>query len=277
MNSIKLLATAALCLLSMGAKAQTSMRITMQDGKQIDYPVSTIANLTWITNEENPDKPDVSPSGVQAVDLGLPSGLKWANMNIGATSLEDYGDYFAWGETEGYMSGKKNFSEKNYKWYMSTTSKDSDGFEVTRSGYTKYVYKSDASQYGYNGFYDDKTDLDPEDDAAHVNWGGDWRIPTSRELGELTEKCTWSWTEINGKNGYKVTGPNGNYIFLPAAGYHIFSFGEDYFRSGGGYYWTSSLTTNNGGIYISFGSSGVGWSGQGSNRYNGRSVRPVCQ
>lgn len=252
MNSIKLLATAALCLLSMGAKAQTSMRITMQDGKQIDYPVSSIANVTWITNEENPDKPDVSPSGVQAVDLGLPSGLKWANMNIGATFPEDYGDYFAWGETE----PKDYYNWSTYKW-------------CNGSGTTMTKYCT-ISNYGK---VDNKTTLDPEDDAAHVNWGGAWRMPTYAEQKELLTKCTWNWATVNGKNGHKVTGPNGNYIFLPAAGY-LGDNGSSFFTGSDGNFWSSSLY----GCYpyaLNFNFGDVHWGYYG--RCLGSSVRAVCQ
>ena len=135
-----------------------------------------------------------------AIDLGLPSGLKWASFNLGATSPEEYGDYFAWGETE----PKSNYSWSTYKWCM--------GSENTL---TKYCSNAD---YGYNEFTDDKTVLNPEDDAAHVNLGDKWRIPTIDDLEELRGNCVWEWTSMNGIYGRKVTGPNGNSIFLPAAG-----------------------------------------------------------
>ena len=227
MKTIKFIAAAVVCLLSLTANAQSTMRIEFEGGKQVDYPVSSITSIKWFTNETSPTTPDISPSGVQAVDLGL--SVKWANMNIGATSMEDYGDYFAWGETVGYNGGKKTFNTSTYKYYMSTTT----------SGYTKYVTKSDATEYGYDGFYDGKTVLDPEDDAAVANWGGSWRMPTEAEQDELCTKCTWEWKELNRKEGYKVTGPNGNFIFLPAAGYREdSSLNSVSFR---GYFWTSSL------------------------------------
>lgn len=163
-----------------------------------------------------------STGNVKAVDLGLPSGTKWANMNLGSNSPSDYGGYYCWGET----STKDNYSKDTYKWYGSWTINDStyvdeDGFTVnvegaTYSGYTKYVSnKKDA----YKGVCDNKTILDIEDDAAYAIWGNNWRMPTSSQLHELKTNCTWTWASLNGINGYKVVGPNGNYIFLPAAGF----------------------------------------------------------
>ena len=131
------------------------------------------------------------------VDLGLPSGTLWATMNIGANSPEEYGDYFAWGETE----PKENYDWSTYKWC--------NGSENTM---TKYC------TYGYYGAVDGKTELEPEDDAASVNWGASWRMPTVEQLQELIDNCTWTSMQQNGVNGRLVTGPNGNTIFLPAAG-----------------------------------------------------------
>lgn len=269
MKTIKFIVVAVMCLLSLSANAQTKMRIHLEGGKQMEIPVSTITSIDWFTNETSPD---ISPSGVQAVDLGL--SVKWANMNIGATSMDDYGDYFAWGETVGYKGGKKTFIESTYKYYMSTTTKDKDGFDITTKGYTKYVKKSDASKYGYDGFYDDKTVLDPEDDAAIANWGGSWRMPTKAEQDELLTKCIWDWSDLNGTKGYRVTGPNGNFIFLPAAGYRGNS-GLGYAGSDG-YYWSSSLgTSNSDSAYELFFNSDAVDTGYDDRDY-GQSVRAVC-
>ena len=133
------------------------------------------------------------------VDLGLPSGTLWATMNVGANSPEGYGDYFAWGET----TPKDVYNWTTYKWCVSP------------SKMTKYCTES---YWGADGFTDGKTELDPEDDAAYVNWGSSWRMPTWVQQQELAELCTWTWTTQNGVNGSLVTGPNGNTIFLPAAG-----------------------------------------------------------
>lgn len=275
MKSRKVIAAALLSTLSLSTNAQI-MRIEMTGGKQMEIPVSSVVRISWYTNEPeetNPTTPDVSPSGVQTVDLGLPSGIKWANMNVGAESPEDYGDYFAWGETTGYKAGKKYFSEDRYKYFLKTTSAtpDKDGFTTTTSGYTKYVTNS---SYGYDGFYDNKTVLDPADDAATANWGGSWRMPTKAEQDELRNNCTWEWAELKGVKGYKVTGSNGNFIFLPAAGYRYDSSSDDV-GSGGGY-WSSSLFSDYSSLAyeLYFGSSYV--SSNYDVRHYGQSVRPVC-
>ena len=147
----------------------------------------------------------------EAVDLGL--SVKWATFNVGATSPEDYGDYFAWGETE----PKKTYSWTTYKW-------------GTSSKLTKY------------NTTDGKTILDPEDDAAYVNWGDKWRMPTKNEMQELFDRCTWKTETQNGINGYNVIGPNGNSIFVPMAGwYNADLFGEGV-QGNSTYYWTSTLS-----------------------------------
>ena len=117
--------------------------------------------------------------------------------------------------------------------------------------------------------------LEPEDDAATANLGGSWRMPTKAEQDELRNKCTWTWTTQNNVKGYKVKGPNGNSIFLPAAGSRYY--GGLYRAGSNGYYWSSSLNTSysSNAYYLYFGSSNVHW--DGNNRYYGQSVRPVCQ
>ena len=134
------------------------------------------------------------------VDLGLPSGTLWATCNVGASTPEEYGDYFAWGETE----PKDYYDWNSYKW-------------CNGSNMTLTKYCTDSS-YGYNGFFDNKTELDLEDDAAYVNWGSSWRMPTLDQQIELIDNCTWTWTTQNGVNGHLFTGPNGKTLFLPAAG-----------------------------------------------------------
>ena len=147
--------------------------------------------------------------GHEYVDLGLPSGLLWATMNIGADKPEDFGSCFAWGET-----GVKDCYDWNpYKYY--------------NGGLTKYVADGDAA--------DGLTSLELRDDAAVVNWGGSWRMPTSAEQEELCRECTWTRTALNGVWGYNVMGPNGNSIFLPSNG----SVGRYV------YFWSSSLNPDN--------------------------------
>ena len=188
-------------------------------------------------------------NGHEAVDLGLPSGLKWATCNVGANSPEDHGGYYAWGETE----EKSNYDWSTYKWC--------NGSENTM---TKYCTVSD------HGTVDNKTVLDPEDDVAHVKWGGSWRMPTHAEQEELCNECVWTWTAQNSVNGYKVTGPNGNSIFLPATGC---CYGcKD---ANNGYYWSSSSDYSTHAYQLSFGDSFYGCN-TGTNRYFGQPVRPVC-
>ena len=192
-------------------------------------------------------------NGYEYVDLGL--SVKWATCNVGASSPEEFGGYYAWGEIE----EKENYSWNTYKWC--------NGSYDTQ---TKYCT---SSSYGT---VDNKTVLDPEDDVAHVKWGGTWRMPTLEEQIELLYNCTWSWTTQNGVNGYKVTGPNGNSIFLPAAGYRN---GEGaYYRGSAGYYWSSSLYSDDsyGAYGLGFDSGNRGWGYYGY-RYCGQSVRPVSE
>ena len=196
------------------------------------------------------------------IDLGLPSGTLWATMNIGATSSEDYGDYFAWGETEGYNSGTTNFYWDTYKWCR--------GSDTT---FTKYCTNSD---YGYNGFADNKTELDPEDDAAYVNWGSSWRMPSFEQMQELINSnyTTTEYTTQNGVDGRKITSKtNGNSIFLPAAGHRE---GTSLYSAGSyGSYWSRTLvdtmTPNAWGLSFYSGYVGV----YGSSRWYEYCVRPV--
>ena len=166
---------------------------------------------------------DDSWNGHAYVDLGLPSGLLWATCNMGASAPEDYGDYFAWGETQ----------PKDY--YAWSTYQYCNGSSSTQ---TKYCTNAD---YGYNGFTDGLTTLLPEDDAATTNWGSDWRMPTVEEWQELYNNTTSTWTTQNGVNGCLFTAANGNSLFLPAAGYRWD--GELGDAGSYGYYWSSSLYT----------------------------------
>ena len=181
--------------------------------------VNEIDSVTFaIPNAVLPDVPEIPSQTYEAVDLGLPSGIKWATCNVGATAPEEYGCYYAWGETE---------EKPNYEW---STYIHCNG---SNSTITKYCNKSNF------GTVDENEVLVPEDDAAHVNWGGSWRMPKKEEQDELRDNCTWVWTSVNGVNGYKVTGTNGNSIFLPAAGYRV---GKDISENGkNGYYWSSTM------------------------------------
>jgi len=212
--------------------------------------------LTEASNKGNMEAEALLSTIFFYVDLGLPSGTKWANCNVGAKNPEDYGDYFAWGET---------VTKSNYDW---STYKYANGAE---DKLTKYCNEPD---YGNNGFTDSRTTLERTDDAATVNWGSDWCMPTKAQFQELKDKCTWTWTTIHGKDGYEVKGPNGKTIFLPAAGYR--SGTSLYYDGSSGYYWSSSLRTSYqfNGRYRYFDSGSVipdYWYGRDS----GFSVRPV--
>ena len=195
--------------------------------------------------------------GSRFVDLGLPSRTLWATCNVGAESPEEYGDYFAWGETE----PKSYYDESTYKYcYGSSTT------------FTKYCFSSDK---GYNGFTDNKSELEPEDDAATANWGSHWQMPSKEQIEELYKKTTTTWTQQNGVYGRLCTGSNGNSIFLPATGYRIGTSPSQVGSSGD--YWSRSLRTDfttdayllhivSDNIYSNI-----------KPRYTGRSVRPVLK
>ena len=159
------------------------------------------------------------------VDLGLPSGTLWATCNVGANSPEEYGDYFAWGET----LPKDYYDWGTYLYCMG-------------SGFTLTKYCNNFA-YGYNGFVDNLTTVLPEDDAATVNWGGDWRMPTEEDWQELYRYTTHEWTTQDGKRGLLLTASNGNSLFLPAAGWRV----EGGLNEAGinGEYWSCSLRTDN--------------------------------
>ncbi|MBR4238285.1 MAG: Ig domain-containing protein [Prevotella sp.] len=197
------------------------------------------------------------------VDLGLPSGTLWATCNVGANSPEDYGDYFAWGETEGYDSGKTTFYWSTYKWCKG-------------SNRTMTKYCSDSS-YGYEGFTDDLTELELADDAAYVNWGPAWRMPSIEQFEELINSSytTSEWTTQNGVDGRKITSlSNGNSIFLPAAGCRDVSS----LSSAGSYVicWSRTLISGSTEYARSLRfSSRYIWTSDYSGRCSGQSVRPV--
>lgn len=184
----------------------------------------------------------------EAIDLGL--SVKWASCNIGALAPEEYGDYFAWGETA---------PKKLYDW---STYKLCNG---TDRSLTKYCYREDF------GTVDNKEVLELEDDAAAVNWGGNWRTPTQEEFVELVEKCAWTWRTENGVYGCAIVAPNGNCIFIPASGMRE---GDELINDGvRGCYWTSNAERSIP-IYYQFHESGGVWIG--NTRCNGRPVRAVC-
>ena len=239
-------------------------------------------------DDNDTDPVPVDPcNGHAYVDLGLPSGLKWATCNVGASKPEEYGDYFAWGDTVPYY--ESGHAQDNLKTYGKDDKKKEYGYAWTtykwcEGSYTTLNKYCNNSNYGYNDFQDSKTTLDAEDDAAGYKWGGSWRMPTKADWDELLDNknCKWNWidagnTEFGGIAGYKVTsqkeGYKDRFIFLPAAGCRYGSY--LYFVGSFGGYWSSSLDTDDSvdAWNVSFDSDGVDTKGNG--RYGGFSVRPV--
>lgn len=209
-------------------------------------------------DDSEPNIPDVPNTGNHDyVDLGL--SVKWATCNVGASKPEEYGDYFAWGEVE----PKDEYRWETYKWC------DGQANTLTK-------YNTDSSY----GTVDNKTVLEAADDAAIVNWGGSWRMPTDVEMTELYENCTWTWTTENGVNGYRVTSNKIGYtdksIFLPAAGFCANN--NSYAEVGSnGSYWSSSLSITAFRAYAMDLYADEVHSPNTSTRRNGYSIRPVCQ
>ena len=231
--------------------AETDNKVVSEN--EVGYIGNALINLTpnttyyiksYATNSEGTSYSEVvsfttlEKIEYEYVDLGLPSGLKWATHNIGATSPSEYGNYYAWGEV------------------------------VTKETYTQ------ENSLTYDKPMDDISGT--EYDAATINWGGDWRMPTRTEMQELIDNCTWTWTTQKGVSGYKVTSKlNSNYIFLPAAGYRDRASLNNAGVSGN--YWSSSpnkyIIDNIDADYLNFYSSSHNVSNYG--RDLGNSIRPV--
>ena len=177
------------------------------------------------------------------IDLGLPSGTKWACCNVGASKPEDYGNYYVWGETE----PKSTYNESTYKYYQNN----------------QYVsIGSDIAGTSY--------------DVANVKWGGSWKMPSLDQIKELTDNCSFEWTTENGIQGRRFKGKNGGSIFLPAAGYR---WNDDlYLAEDNGYYWSSMqyMSSSDYACCLYFGSDDAGWDSY-CYRELGRTVRPIVQ
>ena len=222
-------------------------------------------------NKENPQNiGNIKMPVPELVDLGL--SVKWGSFNLGATKPAEYGGYYQWAGLEDVTSTSIYLDWSNCPYHSGSNSS---------SGWTKYIPSNKSSYWSGVGNPDNKKVLDPEDDVAHVKLGGKWRIPTGAEWDELgnTLNCSWTWTSINGINGYKVqskkTGFTNNWIFLPATGYRD----GDYVDDVGSYgrYWSSSLSVGspNCATLMIFNSGYVYW--DGGRRFRGLSVRPVSE
>ncbi len=157
------------------------------DGTQIEIPYEELDSITTYqaTDSNQPTNPDAEIQSAKEVDLGL--SVIWAGWNVGATSPEEYGGYYAWGE----VNEKECYNNSTYEYFLYGPYYKDIGAEISGTVY----------------------------DAARQKWGETWRMPTYSELNELIEKCTWTWIKYKEIEGYKVTGPNGRSIFLPATGY----------------------------------------------------------
>jgi hypothetical protein len=221
-------------------------------------------------------EPTISGPVVESVDMGL--SVKWASCNLGASQPEEYGDYYAWGEVYPYYWSLENHTWRDGK----SAGYDLASYRWCNGVYnkiTKYCYGAD-SQWDGEGNPDNKRVLDPEDDAAHVVLGGNWRMPTYEEWQELGSHCAWQFTTLNGVSGYKVTskksGFTDKWIFLPSAGFlderSSTNVGQD------GDYWSSTIMFYGNGSQFAM---RIGWgevlniSDTWEERYRGLSIRPV--
>ena len=212
------------------SQAQT-VNVHFKNGQKIEFSSDNVDYVDFSVKAADP-----TVSAGQVVDLGL--SVYWASCNLGAEKPEEYGEYYAWGETK----PKSSYTEDNYSYYNASTTLYTDiGSEIS------------GTQY----------------DAATVNLGSDWRMPTKDEMQEMVDKCSWEWTQINGVNGYKVTGPNGNSIFLPAAGfnYSILSGSSLYYLTGS----ESSYNVNARALYATSGTKSI----IATDKCLGYSIRPV--
>ncbi len=247
----------AVCVWAVNAQT-TYLRISQFDGTITKVAVSAIDSIDFVTEdaEQTPDEPTTPNfNGHAYVDLGLPSGTLWATCNVGATQPEEYGDYFAWGET----TTKEDYSYATLKYWDNDTNTP-----------TKYTGSNDV------------TTLEALDDAATVNWGGDWRMPTTEEQQELFYECTWNY--ISDYNNTGVAGCTftskknpSKHIFLPAAGCYQAENGLIHEITYGGI-WSSSLRKDapSGAYLLYFNRNNAAWEYGFYSRYYGHPIRPVC-
>jgi hypothetical protein len=243
-------------LITVAMGAQT-INIHKTDGSVVKYSSSEVEYIDFSDGEQGGEQtayttcPDANHPHM--IDLGLPSGTKWACCNVGASTPEGYGNYYAWGETQ----PKSVYNEVTYSYF---TGQDTDGDGWIEENFSVVNIGSDIAGTGY--------------DAATVKWGAPWCMPSFTQIKEMLDNTTSTWTTRNGVNGRKFTGPNGGTIFLPAAGHR--SGGELYDAGSFGYYWSSTLLEGDpsGAYGLDFLFGGAYWDADGY-RSPGRSVRPV--
>lgn len=253
-SAVGLLVVIGIIFWPKGEEKQEPIVRQVETRQQSEKPIQTVSSQSSLSSSIAPSNMGTI-NGHKYVDLGL--SVKWADCNVGANSPSDYGDYFAWGET----STKSDYRWTTYKWCKGTG-----------NSMTKYCTDS---KYGT---VDNRRVLSSSDDVARVKWGGSWRMPTVEEFKELCDKskCTWTWTTQGGHKGYKVTGPNGNSIFLPAAGYRD---GTDFYNRGShGLYWSATLYEDysRDAYHLYFYDGDSYWNAYWR-RYLGHTVRPVTE
>lgn len=222
----------AIAAFAASLSAQT-VNVHFKNGQTIVFPSD---NVEYVDFSEKAPDPTISAGAV--VDLGL--SIYWCSCNVGAEAPEEFGDYYAWGET----SPKSTYTKDNYAYYTSTTQYIDIGECISGTEY----------------------------DAATVNLGSDWRMPTKEEMQELIDNCTWDWVQIKGVNGYKVTGQNGNSIFLPSTGYHH----DIFFNSNQSKYHTGASQRNDAAWHLDFDNTSYyiqSW--MTAYKYYGLTIRPV--
>jgi uncharacterized protein (TIGR02145 family) len=248
MKKIILFFVVVLCIAHL-VNAQLKLYVYENDGEVSAFVASEVDSISFTAPSDYLIEPNDIDS-FEYVDMGL--SVRWGTCNVGAATPEEYGYYFAWGEVE----TKEYYQLNNYRWAASVS-----GMIL------KYCTNS------FLGNVDNKTQLEPEDDAAHVICEDMWRIPTEYEFNELINNCSITWTSSNGVYGLEfVSNKNGNSIFIPAAGYY-YDVEKDasYF----GYYWTSSLDINDSTKARQFAFNEDGHNLSSSTRYFGQTIRPV--
>ena len=244
----------AAVLTVMGAATALAQGIVVNktDGSKVYFKASEVVSVTtYGYGEDGPH----APAGAEAVDLGLPSGTKWANMNVGAEKPEDYGLYFAWGETQ----EKSCFAPSTYQFAYVDDEKDGLWYDYGHF-YNASNIGSDIAGTGY--------------DAATANWGMPWRMPSQAQIQELIDNCSSECTAQNGVSGLKFVGPSGGTIFLPASGWRYNS--EFFYTDTRGSYWSSTLNEDKSvnAFYLYFVSDYRDLDDL-NGRFIGRCVRPV--
>lgn len=247
MKKFTLFIVVVLCIAHL-VNAQLKLYVYENNGEVTSFVASNVDSIAFTAPSGNPVEP--ANEITEYVEMGL--SVRWGTCNVGAATPEEYGDYFAWGEIE----TKDYYQLNNYRWAASVS-----GMIL------KYCTNS------FLGNVDNKTQLEPEDDAARVICEDRWRIPTEYEFNELINNCSITWTSSNGVYGLEfVSKKNGNSIFIPAAGYY-YDVEKD--ASSFGYYWTSTLDINDSTKAKQFAFNEDGHNLSSSTRYFGQSIRPV--